>query len=160
MEQKRFPDMKKVILIDGYPLPIDHESKNWTINSFKPGCFTIKGRYQGHNFNSSLIRVGNKYNVNINGASFVVETVSEDYFNEVENINTDESKVISPMTGLIREILVNTGDMVTTGQVLLRIESMKLVLTVNSAIEGIIKEIRVKTGQKISAGDLILEINN
>jgi biotin carboxyl carrier protein len=150
---------QKIVLIDGYPVAVDEDSKNWAIHWFKPGAFTIKGRFQGHDFSSSVFREGNKYNVNINGTSYVVEPVPEDYFEEQDRNNTDESKVLSPMTGVIRDILVRPGEQIQRGQLLVRIESMKLVLTVNSANSGIIKEIKVQAGQKVSAGDLILEIS-
>lgn len=150
---------KKIVLIGGYPVEVNEESKDWSINSIKSGFFTIRGNYQGNFFSSSIIRDGNKYNVNINGSSYVVEPVPDDFFSEQDRINNDESKILAPMTGVVRDILVNKGDEVIPGQLLLRIESMKLVLSVNSSKKGIIKEIRVKTGQRISSGDFILELN-
>jgi biotin carboxyl carrier protein len=150
---------KNFVLVDGNPISIDKDVKNLSVKCLKPGCFTIKGNYNGNSFSSSMLRDGNKYHVNINGTSYVVEAVPEDHFNEQEIINSDESKVFAPMTGIIRDILVKDGDEIHSGQLLLRIESMKLVLTVNSSNKGIINQIKVKTGQKVSAGDLILEIN-
>ena len=64
------------------------------------------------------------------------------------------------MTGIIKDIIVTTGEQVKSGQLLLRIESMKLVLSVNSSQMGKIKDIRVKPGQKISAGDFLMEFEN
>ena len=34
--------MKNIILIDGYPVTVEPESIDWSINWFKPGFFTIR----------------------------------------------------------------------------------------------------------------------
>ncbi len=152
--------MKNIILIDGYPVTVEPESIDWSINWFKPGFFTIRGRYKENAFNASVLKNTNVYNVNINGSSYEVETVPENYFAEQDKKNTDGSILKSPMTGIIKDIIVTTGEQVKSGQLLLRIESMKLVLSVNSSQMGKIKDIRVKPGQKISAGDFLMEFEN
>lgn len=148
---------KNVILIDDFQLETD-ESGDWSVNWLKPGLFTIKGWYESKPFNASVFRDSIFYYVNVNGKSFTVKPKPQSNFTGQEVVNIDESRILSPMTGVVKDILVKKNEEVVSGQLLLRIESMKLVLSVNSPSDGIIKEIRIKPGQKISAGDFIIEI--
>lgn len=64
--------------------------------------------------------------------------------------------VRSQMNGTVNEIPVNEGDEVSAGQVLIVLESMKMLTNVLSAVNGKIAEIMVSPGDKVEIGDPLI----
>lgn len=67
-----------------------------------------------------------------------------------------EIRAIIP--GIISEILVRKGQKVTSGQVVLILEAMKMFNDVESEIEGKIVEIKVSKGDKVEKGQLMIRL--
>jgi len=59
----------------------------------------------------------------------------------------------SPMAGNVRQVLVQPGDRVAAGQVLLILEAMKMENEIKSPIAGVIGSVTARTGIKVAAGD-------
>ncbi|OAA31050.1 hypothetical protein AT15_08735 [Kosmotoga arenicorallina S304] len=64
--------------------------------------------------------------------------------------------LISPMTGIILDVLVSAGDYVNKGDKVIVMEAMKMENSVLSDRDGVIKEVRVKKGDNINAGDIMI----
>lgn len=64
--------------------------------------------------------------------------------------------LISPMTGIILEVLVSPGDRVSRGDKVIVMEAMKMENSVLADRDGIIKEVRVKKGESVNAGDVMV----
>lgn len=64
--------------------------------------------------------------------------------------------VTAPMPGLILEILVNKGDSVKAGQLLVKMEAMKMENEIRSPVDGTVKEIKVKAQQDVLEGDVLI----
>ena len=66
------------------------------------------------------------------------------------------TNVRTEITGMVRRIEKQIGDVVHTGEVLLILESMKMELPVEAPAAGTISEIRCKEGQSVSEGDILI----
>lgn len=66
---------------------------------------------------------------------------------------------VSPMPATIVKVLVKVGDIVTNGQALIVLSSMKMENTLTTNEDGTIEEIFVSEGENIEAGRLLLKIS-
>lgn len=64
-------------------------------------------------------------------------------------------EVKADITGLISESFVQVGDHVNEDDILLEVESMKMLVPIMAPENGVIKEILVKSGEKLTAGDVV-----
>lgn len=70
--------------------------------------------------------------------------------------NPLELKAVIP--GLINEILINVGQEVKSGEVLMILEAMKMRNRVYSKVDGIIEEILVKKGERVKKNQMLIKI--
>jgi len=63
--------------------------------------------------------------------------------------------VVSPMPGVITEILVNAGDQVSTDEDLMILEAMKMENPIPSPIDGEVVEIKVQVKQKVKTDQVL-----
>ena len=59
----------------------------------------------------------------------------------------------SPMAGNVRQVLVQPGDRVAAGQVLLILEAMKMENEIKSPIDGIVSSLTARAGSAVASGD-------
>jgi len=69
-----------------------------------------------------------------------------------------ERIVTSPLPGTIISILVKVGDPVTTGDVLLVLESMKIQNEIKSPRDGVVKDIHVSQGANVRRAERLITI--
>lgn len=75
----------------------------------------------------------------------------------VKEKDTDKvNEITSPMTGVILDIFVSSGDKVKPGDKVILMEAMKMENTVLSDYEGTVKTVKVNKGDNIDAGDVIV----
>ncbi len=67
-------------------------------------------------------------------------------------------EVYAPLTGKIIEVTVEEGDRVEPGDVLFKLEAMKLETEVPAEFSGVVSEVLVSAGEKISEGDRVLVV--
>jgi biotin carboxyl carrier protein len=111
----------------------------------------------------SVSEDGQTMEVRINGKTVQLSLKSEtDLLLEKMGIagsgSAGSGKVKAPMPGLIVKILVQPGDMVEKGQVLLNFEAMKMENQLKAPASGQIKELRISVGDKVEKGQLLAEI--
>lgn len=73
---------------------------------------------------------------------------------------SDASHIGAAMPGMVVNVDVKAGDVVTKGQKLLSIEAMKMETTLNAETGGFVKEVLVSQGSRINVGDLLLVIES
>ncbi len=66
--------------------------------------------------------------------------------------------VLAPIPGVVAAVLVREGDRVTAGDVLLRLEAMKMENKIFSPWPGTVKKVCVSTGEEVSGNQLLVEI--
>ena len=64
--------------------------------------------------------------------------------------------VPAPMTGTIIKVLCQVGQEVKEGDVLLKLEAMKMETSISTPVAGKVVDIRVKPGQNVSAGEALV----
>ena len=62
----------------------------------------------------------------------------------------------APMPGTITAVEVKPGDAVKTGQVVLRLEAMKMVNAIKAPRDGVVAEIHVRPGESVGYGHPLL----
>lgn len=70
----------------------------------------------------------------------------------------NEAHVAAPMPGVISQISVKAGQSVTSGDVLLSIEAMKMETAIHADSDGKVTEVMVKAGDQIDAKDLLVVV--
>jgi biotin carboxyl carrier protein len=66
--------------------------------------------------------------------------------------------ILAPIPGLILEIKVAVGEMVTAGQSVAIIEAMKMENSIAAHVSGKVRDIRVQKGSQVSTRDVIMII--
>jgi biotin carboxyl carrier protein len=67
-------------------------------------------------------------------------------------------EILSPLPGIVSELLCKKGDTVAAGQLLLRIEAMKMQNNVYANIDGKVDSVEVGAGDEVAAGQRMLTI--
>lgn len=62
----------------------------------------------------------------------------------------------APMPGTITAVQTSAGESVVKGQVLLKLEAMKMVNAIKSPRDGVVSEVRVQAGQTVSHGQVLV----
>lgn len=70
----------------------------------------------------------------------------------------DPSRVVSPVSGLVRAIAVQPGDAVSAGQALVVVEAMKMETTLSAQGSGTVGAVHIAAGEQTRSGDLLIEI--
>lgn len=67
--------------------------------------------------------------------------------------------VVAPLAGSVARILVNEGDAITSGQVLLVLEAMKMETEITAPHDGTVGSILVKAGDAVQGGQALIGLN-
>ena len=70
-----------------------------------------------------------------------------------------DGRISVPMQGTIVKVDVQIGDEVSSGQVLMVLEAMKMENNITSDVAGKVSEIHVTAGDSVGAGDVVLIID-
>ncbi len=103
---------------------------------------------EGNTFNIDFTEEGDPSMMIIDGMLYLVSRKSSIY-SLVNEIKT-------PMNGKIINILVNEGDLVNIGQILVVLEAMKMQNQIRSPRKGTIKNIKIVKDQPVNLGDILL----
>ena len=66
--------------------------------------------------------------------------------------------IAAPMAGTISRLLVRAGDVVTSGQDVVILESMKMEIAVQADMDARVKAVRVSEGTFVDEGSILLEL--
>lgn len=66
--------------------------------------------------------------------------------------------ILSPLPGVILELMVRVGDQVSVGQKLIVLEAMKMENNIESEITGKIIDIKISKGDSVMQGDVLIVI--
>ena len=102
----------------------------------------------GNTFNIDFTEEGDPSMMIIDGMLYLVSR-KDSIYSLVNEIKT-------PMYGKIIKILVNEGDWVNNGQILVVLEAMKMQNQIRSPRKGTIKSIKIVEDQSVKLGDILL----
>ncbi len=69
-----------------------------------------------------------------------------------------QTKISSPLPGLVLRIYKQSGDRIAAGESILVLESMKMETPINSAVSGVLESLTVKQGDQIETGQLLATV--
>lgn len=78
-------------------------------------------------------------------------------FRRVGERKGSDKELISPMAGKVLAVKVKSGDIISKGDVLLLLESMKMINEIRSPRSGVVKRVHVKVGDSVKKGDVLVE---
>lgn len=84
-------------------------------------------------------------------------TFTRKFANRKAFVPKDPKRLTAIIPGLILEVLVQPGELVTAGQSLLVLEAMKMQNHLGSPLEARIKTLHVAPGLTVARGQLLLE---
>lgn len=99
---------------------------------------------------------GDLYQVVIKGDPHDVEMVEEKKKKLAMKLSrglSGRQDLRSPMAGNVRQVLVQPGERVAPGQVLLILEAMKMENEIKSPLDGIVGSVSVRPGTMVASGD-------
>ncbi|MBT9525646.1 MAG: biotin/lipoyl-binding protein, partial [Rhizobacter sp.] len=76
-----------------------------------------------------------------------------------EGVNAnDPLRATAPVAGLVAQVLVKPGDVVSEGQPMLSVEAMKMEMWLNAACAGRVKAVHAAPQESVAAGALLIEL--
>jgi acetyl-CoA carboxylase biotin carboxyl carrier protein len=66
------------------------------------------------------------------------------------------TSIVASLAGTVFKILVSSGDKITPGQEVARLESMKMEIPIESEVAGVVKEVVVKEGDFVDESDPLI----
>lgn len=94
----------------------------------------------------------------VSSLEFKEESVTKPTAKPTPTPSAEPNVVYSPISGRIVEVKATPGTKVKKGDVLLLMESMKMVIEVKSDIEGVVEEVFVTAGKAVNKGEKLLRI--
>lgn len=137
-----------------------------------------KMKINGENYDARILDYkGTHVNVEVNGIEYLVELELEKP-SKVELVRTRKSNpdlhisdqtskpkakiqpgtVVSPIPGLVLNILVKEGDVVSAGDPIIILEAMKMESEIVSTASGKVKKIMIKEGASVQEDDALIEV--
>jgi propionyl-CoA carboxylase alpha chain len=142
----------------------DGVSRYDIVSHWRPGELCLHASINGvDNITAQVERRNLKYALVLDGANYECMVLSplaaELQRRMLIKIPPDTSKlVISPMPGLLTNISVKVGELVTAGQRLATIEAMKMENTLVAAQDGVVAEICATVGESLVVDQLIIRL--
>jgi propionyl-CoA carboxylase alpha chain len=132
------------------------------VSSWRPGQLCLRAIINGtQKITAQVERRGTKLALALDGAHYECMVLSplgaELQRRMLVKVPPDTSKlVMSPMPGLLTNISVKVGEVVTSGQKLAAIEAMKMENTLVAAQDGVVAEICANVGESLAVDQLII----
>jgi len=77
---------------------------------------------------------------------------------DVSVANASNDAVVSPIPGVVLELMVSKGSEVTAGQAVIRLEAMKMENTLTAHKSGVVFAVMVKVGDSVGHGQALINI--
>ncbi|MCK4204052.1 acetyl/propionyl/methylcrotonyl-CoA carboxylase subunit alpha [Brucella pituitosa] len=113
--------------------------------------FAVDGRVS----EASVVRIGHDVTVQLEGRDPI--------FHHVQSVGAEEdasseSRILSPMPGLVRLVSVVEGANVAKGDPLVTMEAMKMELSLTAPRDGKVASVTVTAGDQVNEGALLVEL--
>ena len=103
------------------------------------------------------VDVGSTLHLSIEGASF---TFTEPSPYPSADKTADASRARAPVAGVVAQVLVAVGDVVTAGQPMLCVEAMKMEMWLNASATGTVRAVHAQAKDPVAAGTVLIELEN
>jgi biotin carboxyl carrier protein len=146
----------------GDGIALDGESINWDIQDNGNGSYHII--HQNGSFNLEVVSANydsKEFEVRVNQTIYTLQ--ARDQFDELleklgmDNLSANAAEDLkAPMPGLVIDIKVSAGQEVTTSDVVLVLEAMKMENNIKAPANGIVKSIEVDKGAAVEKGQVLV----
>ncbi|MEZ2122164.1 biotin/lipoyl-containing protein [Corynebacterium sp. CCM 9203] len=89
-------------------------------------------------------------------ASGAVNTPAAPTTASVQGVSSNA--VVAPLAGSVSKVLINEGDTIEQGQVLLVLEAMKMETEITAPAGGTVATLTVSVGESVQGGQVLVEI--
>ncbi len=96
------------------------------------------------------------YRISTRGLQVEVVVESEREGGRTQTEKKEAGLISAPIPGVVMNVLVKSGDLVEHNQVLVVLESMKMLMDFRSPFEGQVENVAVNKGQKVEKGDVLV----
>ncbi|MBR7650885.1 acetyl/propionyl/methylcrotonyl-CoA carboxylase subunit alpha [Brucella oryzae] len=115
----------------------------------------VRFAVDGHVSEASVMRIGHDVTVQLYGRDTI--------FHHVQSIGAEEdasseSRILSPMPGLVRLVSVVEGARVARGDPLVTMEAMKMELSLTAPRDGKVASVTVAAGDQVNEGAMLVEL--
>ena len=146
---------KVQLTIDGVPYEVD-------IMMAENGSCSIL--HNGNSYNAELIRGegGKSYTVNTHFLSYAVDIVDTQmkYLRmRKSSEERQDNKIVSPMPGKVVKVLVEKGDRLEAGDIVVVIEAMKMQSNYKVSSACTVREVLVKEGDSVASNQVLLSLD-
>ncbi len=140
------------------------EAKNLDIVPDGEGAFHIL--HQGRSFHAELLEANyaaRQFVFKINGVKYTLH-IADQYERLLQKLGLNagssqkHNTLKAPMPGLVLNVMVEPGQVVSKGDPLLILEAMKMENVIKAANDGTIKSVAVQKGAAVEKGHLLLEM--
>ncbi|MBX9785837.1 MAG: acetyl-CoA carboxylase biotin carboxylase subunit [Alphaproteobacteria bacterium] len=159
------------VLIDKQPYPVTISLKKDTYfidklhikTQWKPGEVLFKGTFNGEKITLQIDKKGPFTQLSWGGYTAKTLVVSSQIANLITYMPPSQSSetprlIKAPMSGLIIDIFVKSGEIIKTGQPLAAVEAMKMENVLQSACDGIIEAVYIKKGERVNLDQPLIKI--
>jgi propionyl-CoA carboxylase alpha chain len=160
----RLPDERVTVTIAGEELVV-------TYRALRDGTFLVNGALRARIFSSGDDRIdldldGVRRNTTVtmgDGVAYVQDdrgTVTVRFVPRfsVPGLELPAGGLVAPMPGVVIDVRVAVGDVVSAGQTVVVMEAMKMEQRVSAPADGIVTEVYVTTGQQVENGAALLQV--
>ena len=101
--------------------------------------------------------------IEVNGTRYLVK-IEDEFDRQIKRMgftlgdDTRLKDVKAPMPGLVLDILIQPGQVVSKGDHLFILEAMKMENIIKAAGQGVIKSVLTKVGQAVEKGQVMVEM--
>ena len=146
---------KVQLTIDGVPHEVD-------IVMAENGACSIL--HNGVSYNAELIRGegGKNYTVNTHFLSYnvdIVDTQTKYLRMRKGGEERQDNKIVSPMPGKVMKVLVQKGDSLEAGDIVVVIEAMKMQSNYKVSSACTVREVLVKEGDSVASNQVLLTLD-
>ena len=106
----------------------------------------------------------NRYQIQIDGRTYQVQ-ISDAVDQQILKMNLKSKKsnqlkeLRAPMPGLVRQVNVQVGDQVDSGDALFILEAMKMENVLKSPVNGLVSDLFVKPGESVEKNQILLSFS-
>jgi oxaloacetate decarboxylase alpha subunit len=128
------------------------------LNSTKDGVYTVA--FKGNSYTVSVSAGGNITAMKPTAETEINTTESAEK-NTEENatpVSSESESLEAPLSGTIWKVVVETGQQVAEGDVLIILEAMKMETEIKAAKGGVVGDISVKEGDSVDVGQILLTL--
>ena len=149
-------------LESGYKITFENR-RFYIISNWEPGRQLFQCVINEKSYNLQVEKIRSSYDVTFAGLKvkanlFSPRTGELHKFMKPTRGNDEQKNLVTNITGLVKEIKVNTGEKVKKSQPLIILEAMKMENMLLSQTEGVVTKINVRQGETVTSGSVLIEI--